>query len=371
MPDSKDSIDAELEGLDAQPEPTPPPVPEITPDFRAELEAIDAELQQTCPPAPPEVFYQLGQMVGEERADRPGTSLLQAVGKIVWRPLDGRELEAFKGTYPHVKSQPYSGPAVPALSDEEVAQIRAEQLAGIVTPTHRAPMTHVGVIEELEEVCWFPLEALEAFPLRGQLRNSRGRRLSAEIVKEAPTMAFLSGVTIQAREVPDWVNLVVFVSEPFMVQTGPVLSPIIHDTRVRTLSPVTGSPGTSSNVSPPGPEITHLGRALVPGGPEEHVRYFLAYTRADVEGNPMPDWITSRGRSKGEPHRKRRSRPEHIFPIPRNLSEGDRVTISTHGDNQGTVLSADPLVVVVQMDGEPGPRVCLPENVKLTNGPHS
>lgn len=42
------------------------------------------------------------------------------------------------------------------------------------------------------------------------------------------------------------------------------------------------------------------------------------------------------------------------------FKEGDRVTISTHGDNKGTVLGVGNLGVVVQMDGEPGPRLCLP-----------
>jgi hypothetical protein len=46
------------------------------------------------------------------------------------------------------------------------------------------------------------------------------------------------------------------------------------------------------------------------------------------------------------------------------LNSGDRVTISTHGDNQGTVLRLEHLGVVVQMDTEPGPRLCLAENVK-------
>lgn len=46
------------------------------------------------------------------------------------------------------------------------------------------------------------------------------------------------------------------------------------------------------------------------------------------------------------------------------FNKGDRVTISTHGDNKGTVLSADRMGVVVQMDGEPGPRLCWAENVR-------
>lgn len=49
----------------------------------------------------------------------------------------------------------------------------------------------------------------------------------------------------------------------------------------------------------------------------------------------------------------------------RKFKEGDRVTISTHA-TQGTVrgLSAYGHYVIVQIDGEPGPRACRPENVK-------
>lgn len=54
----------------------------------------------------------------------------------------------------------------------------------------------------------------------------------------------------------------------------------------------------------------------------------------------------------------------------KNIKIGSRVTISTHGTNLGTVKDLNPKgyysnTVVVQMDGEPGPRLCKEENVFL------
>ena len=40
-----------------------------------------------------------------------------------------------------------------------------------------------------------------------------------------------------------------------------------------------------------------------------------------------------------------------------------RVTISTHGSNLGTIQEIDGDFIIVQMDGEPGPRFCRKENV--------
>ena len=42
---------------------------------------------------------------------------------------------------------------------------------------------------------------------------------------------------------------------------------------------------------------------------------------------------------------------------------GSRVTISTHGSNLGTIQKIDEDFIIVQMDGEPGPRFCRKENV--------
>jgi hypothetical protein len=47
---------------------------------------------------------------------------------------------------------------------------------------------------------------------------------------------------------------------------------------------------------------------------------------------------------------------------------GDRVTISTNGSSPGTVIEFVHGRVVVQIDGEPGPRLCLKENVSLITG---
>jgi hypothetical protein len=49
----------------------------------------------------------------------------------------------------------------------------------------------------------------------------------------------------------------------------------------------------------------------------------------------------------------------------KNLEIGSRVTISTHGSNLGTIQKITGDLFVVQMDGEPGPRLCLKENVFL------
>jgi hypothetical protein len=254
--------------------------------MQQEREAMDAELQQVFPAAEPELFYQIGQMVGEERADRPQTSLLQAVGKILWQSLSPKEQEVFRDHFPHVTSQPYSGPIVPPISPEELAQYEAEQLAGIVTPTHRAPMTHMGYIEELEEVHWLPLDggsgaSFENHPLRDKLRDRNGRRrgLTRPTVLppfEAPLMTFLSSVILSARETPPWTTLLVFVSEPFTVETV-------------------------------------LGWKSLPTYAEERVRYFMGYIRDELEPTPMPDWVKSRGKPRPEPHRKRRM---VVLPVP-------------------------------------------------------
>jgi len=251
--------------------------PPVSPEQQAELADMDAELQH-LPAATPELFYRIGQMIGLERADLPGTSLLQAVGKILWRSLSAQEQAVFRAHYPHVTSKPYSGPVVPPMSPEELAELEAEQVA--VTPTHRAPMTHVGHIEELAEVHWLPLDggsgaSFENHPLRDKLRDRDGRRggltrPSAVLPPfEEPLMAFLSRVVLVARETPPWTTLVVFVSEPFTVEV-------------------------------------ELGWKSLPTYAEERVRYFMGYIRDEPEPTPMPDWVKSRGKSRPEPHRKRR-----------------------------------------------------------------
>lgn len=57
-----------------------------------------------------------------------------------------------------------------------------------------------------------------------------------------------------------------------------------------------------------------------------------------------------------------------VVNMNKNLEVGSRVTISTHRSNLGTVKDLNPKgnssnTVVVHMDGEPGPRLCMEENV--------
>lgn len=49
----------------------------------------------------------------------------------------------------------------------------------------------------------------------------------------------------------------------------------------------------------------------------------------------------------------------------KKITIGTRVTISTHGINLGTVQQIIKDRIVVQMDGEPAPRLCLATNVFL------
>lgn len=207
---------------------------------------IDRELAEVFNPVDPEVFFRLGQ-------ERPGVSLVEALSE-----LHMREIPLGYAGQPTLKGGVDTG-----LSPEEVAEIRAEQdplfLGGRSEVRTRASTSrgqrHIGFIEELAHVYFYPLDSFEDLGGPQRMRDAHGRRMTFT-VQEQGVMSFLSGVIQLARSVPDWVTMVVFASEP----------------------------------------------------QAEAIRFIVGFTREEPEGLPrLPEWILARGNS-GVGHWKRPER---------------------------------------------------------------
>lgn len=243
MANSDDDLDAELGDT------LSPPPPEERPDE----DSLDTELR-FLPSADHEVFFRLGQIAG------PGKTLREAIRDVVF-PLPEWIIPS-GGVFPA-----YSGSWTAQISDTEMAAYMAEQKESIVVPTHRNPMTHAGTVEDMADVSWYSLTSLETHPLHGKLRDCRGRKQTL-VVQTAPVMAFLSLIAVPTSQTPDWVNRVVFVSEPFTASSKPVSREV-------------------ALTKTPSEETT------------ECVQFVLGYTREDPPDGPMPEWVKSRGKSRG------------------------------------------------------------------------
>jgi hypothetical protein len=221
---------------------------------------IDRELAEVFSPVDPEVFFRLGQ-------ERPGVSLSEALSE-----LHKREVPPGYAGQPTLKGEGSGG-----LTPEEVAEIRAEQdplLLGARSEVRAQASTsrgqrHIGFIEELAHVYFYPLDSFESLGGPQRMRDSHGRRMTFT-VQEQGVMAFLSGVIQLARTVPDWISMVVFASEP---------------------------QGFSMH-----------GECL-----RETVRFIIGFTREEPEGRPsLPEWILARGHSDVG-HRERPERSKDVL----------------------------------------------------------
>jgi hypothetical protein len=196
-------------------------MPNIKEEYEAGLAEMDAELA-SLPGVSLEDVFKLGQ-------DNPGKPLME----LAFKPL------------PHGAGYiPVRDHLVQESTPEELAALRAEQdpqVVGKVSERGLAPkvQTYAGDIKCLQGISWLDLSQLETkTKLRDQLRNRAGRREQA-IVREAPTMAFISLMIRAATELPEWVYMVVFVSEPH----------------------------------------------------EDRVRFVLGYTRTEPEPTEIPAWV--------------------------------------------------------------------------------
>lgn len=227
-------------------------------DSWGELQDLDEEIQKTlgAPGISPEILVEFGQRIG-------GSSATEALSRLL--------NEGHCDLPQMVQVEEYRGPI---LEPGALEELFAEQ--ELVLPTHRvtpAPPRVTG------DFWWFPLESLDTHPLRDKFRSIGGRRLSfLPKPQKLELTSFLRLLQVRTKEVPEWVDLLVFTSEPF---DGPMWS-------TRDPKPREGGHPAQALRRPSQP----VKRIEVPDAPMQMVSVVIVACKLEPEGSPeIPDWL--------------------------------------------------------------------------------
>lgn len=203
-------------------------------------------------PAPPEVYIEFGQAMGGVRASDALAELL-CPGATQLPQM--------------VETRPYQGSG---LNPAAVEELIAEQEYAV--PTHRQVPEPPRVTGDF---WYFPLEALDTHPLKAKFRTMSGKRAPAALFKprQAELSTFLRTLNVHIQTVPDWVELLVFASEP---KPGPMWS---------TKDPP--APKTRAT-----PTSEPLKRITVPDQAMQMVSFVIVACKQEPDGNPeIPEWL--------------------------------------------------------------------------------
>lgn len=218
---------------------------------------FNTEIAEALPErCPPEAYIELGQMVGS------GVSASEAIG-LLMNPMT-------KDMPKMVEEGEYSGPL---LSPAAMGELLAEHT--YVTPTHRLtpqPPKLVG------NFWWFPLESLGTHPLKDKFRSTSGRRMSFVPTKarENELSTFIRIVNLTCEQVPDWVDVLVFSSEP---KDGPMWS-------------TKDAPQPKRKIDPKQNPSARVKRIEVPDMAMQMVTFTIVACKQEPEGPPeLPEWL--------------------------------------------------------------------------------
>lgn len=240
---------------------------------------IDAELAKALGPTDPDTLIEFGQTVGRQDKLKGTPDVLPAIEALGTLHQSAPDL-----SYVWPRERPFTGPVI-ALDSAEMAELQRDHVPE--KPTHR----NTPRIPDLNPgFWWFPLGQYQDHPLRDSFRNLMGRRLTTLLpVRELEIATFVSAINQACKMTPDWVEVLVFSSEP---QEGPLWSttdpPDLRDYKRGDQKRLAERFASTPRKVPLNP----VNRIKVPDSHMRMVECAIVATKLDPLGSPqIPDWL--------------------------------------------------------------------------------